>query len=357
MLCVCGFIPLGEISESGAEGCGGPEAEVVLQGGGVGVGDRHVAGLHRDELLVGVEVIVPGQHAGPDQLLLKDGHEVQQALRGTVADVVHHVRRLGKAVPAVASLGRVAHDPHHALHDVVYVSEVPQTVAVVEYFYLLALDQPVREAEVGHVRPAAGAVDGEEPQACGRYVIELAVGVGQQLVALLGRGVEADGVVHLVIGGVRHFLVGAVDAGRGGVDQMLHAGASSVVAVAAGLQDVVESDQVALYVRVRIGDAVPDPCLGSQVDHDGRTKVPEYAIHGIPVRDGLAEEGEPVPVFPQPVKTLVLEPDVVVVGDAVDADDAAVRAVVKQSFDEVRADKAGGTGHHHRGAGQSDVRL
>ena len=76
MLCVCGFIPPCEVSESGAEGCGGPEAEVVLQGGGVGVGDRHVAGLHRDELLVGVEVIVPGQHAGPDQLLLKDGHEV-----------------------------------------------------------------------------------------------------------------------------------------------------------------------------------------------------------------------------------------------------------------------------------------
>ena len=189
MLCVCSFVPLGEISESDAEGRGGPEAEVVLQGGGVGVGDRHVAGLHRDELLVRLEVVVPGQHPGPDQLLLEDGHEVQQALRGAVADVVHHVRRLGKAVPAVASLGCVAHDPHHALHDVVYVGEVPPAVAVVEYFYLLTFHQFVREAEVGHVGPAAGAVDGEEPQAGGRYVVELAVGVGQQLVALLGGSV------------------------------------------------------------------------------------------------------------------------------------------------------------------------
>ena len=306
---------------------------------------------------MGLEIVVPGQHPGPDQLLLKDGHEVQQALRGTVADVVHHVRRLGKAVSAVASLGRVAHDPHHALHDVVYVGEVPQAVAVVEYFYLLAFYQFVREAEVGHVGPAAGAVDGEEPQARGRYVVELAVGVGQQLVALLGGGVEADGVVHLVVGGVRHLPVGAVDAGRRGVDQMLNAGASSVVAVAAGLQDVVESDQVALYVRVGIGDAVPDPGLGGQVDHDGRTEVSEYAVHGIPVRDGLAEENKPVPVLLKSVQTLVLEPDIVVVGDAVHADDAAVRAAVKQPFDEVRADEAGGTGHHHRGAGQSDVRL
>lgn len=107
----------------------------------------------------------------------------------------------------------MAHDPHNALHDVVYVGEVPQTVAVVEYPYFLSSDKPVSEAEVGHVRPAAGAVDGEEPQACGRYVVELTVGVGQQLVALLGRGVEAYGVVHHVVGGVRDLPVCPVDAG------------------------------------------------------------------------------------------------------------------------------------------------
>ena len=304
-----------------------------------------------------LEVVVLRQHPGPDKLLLKHRHEVQQALGGAVADVVDHVRRHWEAVLPGASLRSVAHDPDHALHDVVDVCEIPEAVAVVEYSDALSPDQPVCEAVVRHVGPAAGSVDGEEAQSRGGNVVELAVGVRQQLVALLGGGVEAYGVVHHVVGGVRYLPVCPVDAGGRGVDQVPDSGASSVVAVPARLQDVVESDDVALDVRVGIGDAVPDPCLGSQVDHDGRTKVPEYAIHGIPVRDGLAEEGEPVPVFPQPVKTLVLEPDVVVVGDAVDADDAAVRAVVKQSFDEVRADKAGGTGHHHRGAGQSDVRL
>ena len=306
---------------------------------------------------MGLEVVVPGQHPGPDKLLLEDGHEVQKALRGAVADVVHHVRRLGKAVSAVASLGRVAHDPHHALHDVVYVGEIPQAVAVVEYFYLLAFYQFVREAEVGHVGPAAGAVDGEEPKARGRYVVEFAVGVGQQLVALLGGSVETDGVVHLVVGGVRHLPVGAVDAGRRGVDQVLNACASSIVAVAARLQDVVESDQVALYVRVGIGDAVPDPGLGRQVDHDGRPELPEYAADGIPVRDGLAEENEPVTVLPKPVKTLVLEPHVIVVGDAVHADDTAIQDVIKKALHEIRADKAGGAGHQHRGAGKRNIRL
>ena len=306
---------------------------------------------------MGLEVVVHGQHAGPDQLLLEDGHEVQKALRGAVADVVHHVRRLGKAVPAVASLGRAAHDPHHALHDVINVCEISQAVAVVEYFDLLSSDKPVREAEVGHVRPAAGAVHGEEPQACGRDVVELAVGVRQKLVALLGGGVEADGVVNLVFGGVRHLPVGAVDAGRRGVDQMLHAGASSVVAVTARLQDVVESDKVALYVRVWIGDAVPDSGLGGKVDHDGRTEVHEYAVHRIPVSNRLAEENEPVTVFPKPVQTLVLEPHVIVVGDAVHADDTAVMDVIKKALHEIRADKAGGAGHQHRGAGKRNIRL
>lgn len=223
MLCVCSFVPLGEISESGAEGCGGLEAEVALQRGGVGIRHRHVPGLHRDKLPVCLEVVVLRKHSGPDKLLLKHRHEVQQALGRAVADVVDHVRRHWEAVLPGASLRSVAHDPDHALHDVVDVCEIPEAVAVVEYPDALSPDQPVCEAVVRHVGPAAGSVDGEEAQSRGGNVVELAVGVRQQLVALLGGGVEAYGVVHHVVGGVRHFLVGAVDAGRGGVDQMLHA--------------------------------------------------------------------------------------------------------------------------------------
>lgn len=304
-----------------------------------------------------LEVVVLRKHSGPDKLLLKHGHEVQQALGGAVADVVDHIRRYRKSVLPGASLRRVAHDPDHALHDVVDVCEVPEAVTVVEYPDALSPDQPVCEAVVRHVGPAAGSVDGEEAQSRGGNVVELAVGMRQQLVALLGGGVEAYGVVHHVVGGVRYLPICPVDAGGRGVDQVPDSGASSVVTVLARLQNVVEADDVALYVRVRIGDAVPDPCLGSQVDHDGRAEVPEYAVHGIPVRNGLAEEGEPAPVFPQPVKTLVLEPDVVVVSDAVNADDAAVGVLVQQPPCKAGTDEACNSGHHHCGAGQSDVRL
>ena len=162
---------------------------------------------------MGLEVVVLRKHPGPDKFLLKHGHEVQQALGGAVADVVDHVRRHWESVLPGASLRRVAHDPDHALHDVVDVCEVPEAVAVVEDSYFVTFDQPVGEAEVGHVRPAAGSVDGEEAQSRGGNVVELAVGVRQQFVALLGGGVEAYGVVHHVVGGVRDLPICPVDAG------------------------------------------------------------------------------------------------------------------------------------------------
>lgn len=160
-----------------------------------------------------LEVVVLRKHPCPDKLLLKHRHEVQQALGGAVADVVDHVRRHGEPVLPGASLGSVAHDPDHALHDVVDVCEVPEAIAVVEYPDALSPDQLVSEAVVRHVGPAAGSVDCEEAQSSGGNVVELAVGVRQQLVALLGGGVEAYGVVHHVVGGVRYLPVCPVDAG------------------------------------------------------------------------------------------------------------------------------------------------
>ena len=71
-----------------------------------------------------------------------------------------------------------------------------------------------------------------------------------QLVALLGSGIEADGVIHLVIRRIGYLPVAAIDGGTAGIDQVLHC------MVAASLQDIIETDQVARYVTVGIGNAV-----------------------------------------------------------------------------------------------------
>ena len=52
------LVPLGKAAQTLAQGGGGLEAEVPLQGGHVCVGHGHVAGLHGHQFLVRVEVVI-----------------------------------------------------------------------------------------------------------------------------------------------------------------------------------------------------------------------------------------------------------------------------------------------------------
>lgn len=160
---------------------------------------------------MGIEVIILGEHTSTHQLFLQDGHEVKEIFGGVVTDVIYLVRWDGQSVLAVLLLGGVLHDAHHSLHDVVDIGEVALAVAIVENLDGLAFHQFVGEAEVSHIGTAGGAIDGEEAQAGRGDVVELRVGMGHQLVALLRGGVEAHGVVYLVVCRIGHLLVAAID--------------------------------------------------------------------------------------------------------------------------------------------------
>ena len=138
---------------------------------------------------MGLKVVVGRQHAGADQLFLQYPHEVQQVLRLATTNVVHPVGRHGQTVLALAAFGRASHHPHYAFNDVINISEVATAVAVVVYLYGLASQELIGEAEIGHVGPASRPIDGEEPQTRGRDIVQLAVAVGKEFVALLSCGV------------------------------------------------------------------------------------------------------------------------------------------------------------------------
>lgn len=157
------------------------------------------------------KVIILGEHSCTHQLFLQDGYEVKEVFRGVVADVVHLVRGDGQSVLAVLLLGGVLHDAHHSLHDVVDIGEVSLAVAIVENLDGLAFHQLVGEAEVSHVGTTSWAINCKEAQAGRGDVVEFRVGMGHQLVALLRGGVEAHGVVYLVVCRIGHLLVAAID--------------------------------------------------------------------------------------------------------------------------------------------------
>ena len=160
---------------------------------------------------MGLEVVVLGQDSCTHQLFLKDGHEVEEVFGRVVADVIYLVRWDGQSVLAVLFLGGVLHDAHHSLHNVVDIGEVALAVAIVENLDGLAFHQFVGKAKVSHVGTTGGAIDGKEAEAGRGDVVEFRVGMGHQLVALLRGGVEAYGVVHLVICRIGHLLVAAID--------------------------------------------------------------------------------------------------------------------------------------------------
>ena len=139
---------------------------------------------------MGLEVVVRRQHALLHQHALQRVDEVEQVLGMGVADVVDAVRGEGQPVLAHLHLGGGVHNALDALDDVVDVGEVAAAVAHVEDLDGLPAAQLLREAEVGHVGPAHGAVNREEAQAGGRDGVELGVGGGHELVGLFGGGVQ-----------------------------------------------------------------------------------------------------------------------------------------------------------------------
>ena len=162
-----------------------------------------------------------------------------------------------------------------------------------------------------------------------------------QFVALLRGGIEGYGVVHLVVRGVRHLLVAAIDRGGRGIDQMFD------FVVTASLQDIVESDEVALDVSVGISNAVADSCLSGEVHNNDNLVFREDFLYCVFVCDGGVDKS-PIPMqgfdFFQ---TLILDVDIVVVGDGIDSDDLDVLDIVEESLDEVAADKASSACHKH----------
>ena len=204
-------IPLSKSPQALSQAGIGLEAEVLLKWGGICISYWYITWLHWDEFLVGFKVIIFWEYSGTDEFFLEDGDEVEEVFWRVISNVIYFVRRDRKTVLTFLLLWSMLHDAHHSLHDVVDIGEVALAVAIVENLDGLAFHQFVGEAEVSHVGTTGGTIDGKEAEAGRGDVVELAIGMGHQLVTFLGGGVEAHGVVHLVVCRIGHFLVAAID--------------------------------------------------------------------------------------------------------------------------------------------------
>lgn len=118
--------------------------------------------------------------------------------------------------------------------------------------------------------------------------------------------------------------------------------------VAAGLQDVEESDEVALEVGARVLDGVADARLGGEVHHDVEAVLGEQALDERGVAQVATDEGKATirVELSQHAQARVLDARVVVAVEVVKANDGVI-GLLEQLLDEERADKAGRAGDEH----------
>ena len=119
-----------------------------------------------------------------------------------------------------------------------------------------------------------------------------------------------------------------------------------VVGVTARLEDVVESDQVAFDVDVRMIDGVADAGLRREVYDDVGLVGVKNLIHKAFVGDAASDKNMPDRGFDRvdQAEAVLLELRIIVIVHIVEADHGSARELAAEAHDDVRADKAGRTG-------------
>lgn len=173
------LVPLHELSDAVVQAPVGLTAAFGLELRGVGVRLVNVAGLHRQEILLG------GLAVG----VLDFGDKVHQLYRVAAADVVYFVRN---AVRALFCDRLVVERIHAAFRDVVDVGEVADHIAVVEHLDGLALRDGAGKEHGAHVGPPPRAVNREVAQSRHRDAVKFRIGIRHQFVALLARRIQTN---------------------------------------------------------------------------------------------------------------------------------------------------------------------
>ena len=157
-----------------------------------------------------------------------------------------------------------------------------------------------------------------------------------ELIGFFGGCVQGHRVVHLVIRGVRHLLVAAVDRAGRCIHQMLHG------IIAAGFQNVIEANHVTLDVGVRVGDGVTHTSLSTQIDHNIRMVLLKNAVDKYLVRKVALDKGI-VFKFLKLRKASFLDANVVIVVHVVQTNDLGIRLGSQDTLGKVGANETGRT--------------
>ena len=270
------------------------EVKVALQFADICIRLVDVTGLHWQELLL----------RRLADSLLQDLDEMHELLRLIVADVVDLI-----AVAQLIDLRRITEHMLNARHNIIDVRKVTVHVAVVVDLDRFSLADLVGEFEISHIRASERTVDREEAQARRRDAIEMTVRIHHELIRLLRRCVETDGMVDIVCRREGRLLLVAVNRRARCKEKMLY------LVMAAGFKNIEEADDVGIDIRARMVNAVPHTSLCRQVDDNIRLILLKECRDRRLIRQVTLNERE-LRILAQDFQATLLQPDIVIVIDS-----------------------------------------
>ena len=124
------------------------------------------------------------------------------------------------------------------------------------------------------------------------------------------------------------------------------------------LENIVETDEVALDVGIGIGDRITHTCLSSKIDDHRWLLLSEEMIEGLHVGDVTLDKLPVLLTFVitwmklgrkvvELLETFELNVHVVIVVQAIDTDDSDARHIVEQALDEITPDESCSTGYQY----------
>lgn len=292
------------------------EVKVALQFADIRIRLVDVTGLHRQELLL----------RRLADSLLQGLDEMHELLRLIVADVVDLI-----AVAQLIGLGRITEHMLNARYNIIDIREIAVHVSVIVNLDRFSLADLVGEFEISHIRASERTVDREEAQARRRDAIEMTVRIRHELIRLLRRCVETDGMVDIVCRREGRLLLVAVNRRARCKEKMLY------LVMAAGFKNIEEADDVGIDIRARMVNAVPHTSLCRQVDDNIRLILLKQCRDRRLIRQVTLDKGE-LRILAQDLQPALLQPNIVIVIDIIKADNRCPKP--QQPLREMEPNKA-----------------
>lgn len=313
---IVALIPFSKLAQSFFNRRRRLEVKVALQFADIRIRLVDVTGLHWQELLL---------RRFADSLL-QDLDEMHELLRLIVADVVDLI-----AVAQRIGLGRITEHMLNARYNIIDIREIAVHVSVIVNLDRFSLADLVGEFEISHIRASERTIDREEAQARRRDAIEMTVRIRHELIRLLRRCVETDGMVDIVCCREGRLLLVAVNRRARCKEKMLY------LVMAAGFKNIEEADDVGIDIRTRMVNAVPHTSLCRQVDDNVRLILLKECRDRRLIRQVTFDERE-LRILTQNLQAALLQPDIVIVIDIVKADNR--RPESQQTLRKMESDKA-----------------